>query len=106
MSQFWAGQFTCTTTLDWNSSNNQYIVLANGVQIFTFANPGTGGIYVLVLKQPAGGAAGTITWPGTVLWSGGVAPTLTVTNGKVDVIEFYYDGTNAKYYDLAIRLNC
>ena len=39
-----------------------------------------------------------MTWPATVLWSGGTAPTLTATNGKVDVITFVYDETNSNYY--------
>ena len=96
--QYYSNQTTCTVTLDWDVANVQYIVLANGGQPFTFANPQAGAPYTLILKQPAAGAAGTVTWPATVLWSGGIAPTLTATNGKVDVITFVYDGTNAKYY--------
>lgn len=105
MVQAYPAQFTCTVTLDWNNSNSQYIVLANGEQTFTFANPGTGGVYILVLKQPAGGAAGTVVWPATVAWTAATAPTLTATNGKVDVIQFYYDGTNSKYYEIMVSLN-
>lgn len=54
---------------------------------------------MLVLKQPPSGGAGTVgTWGSSdVLWPGGVAPTLTVTNGKTDVVTFIYDGTNSKY---------
>jgi len=92
--QYYSAQFTCTTTLDWNNGNTQAMTLANGAQTFTFANAVAGGRYLLKLKQPAAGAAGTVTWPASVLWSGGTAPTLTATNDKTDIITLYYDGTN------------
>lgn len=98
-----AGQYAstlygCTTTLDWNNANVQRIVLANGAQTFTFANPRTGGRYLLILVQPASGAAATVNWPNTVVWPAGSAPVLTTTNSKTDVIAFVYDGTATKYY--------
>ena len=96
--QYFSTKYTTTTTLDWNNGNVQYIVLANGAQTFTFANPKGGARYMLIVKQPSSGAAGTVTWPGTVLWPGGTAPTLTTTNSKADVITFAYDDTNTQYY--------
>ncbi|NBV41618.1 hypothetical protein EBR96_02455, partial [bacterium] len=33
-----------------------------------------------------------------IKWPGGVAPTFTTTNGAVDIVTFYYDGTN--YYGM------
>lgn len=96
--QIWSVKYTCTTTLDWNNGNVQYMQLASANQTFTFANPKDGARYTLILKQPAGGAAGTVTWPGTVAWPGSVTPTLTPTNSRYDVITFVYDGTNTKYY--------
>jgi hypothetical protein len=96
--QYSASKYTTTTTLSWNNSNVQYIQLATGAQTFTFSNPIDGGRYVLVLKQPSSGAAGTVTWPAAVHWSGGSAPVLTITNNAVDVVSFVYDGTNTTYY--------
>ncbi len=96
--QYYSKKYTTTTTLDWSNGNVQYIQLANNGQTFTFSNPKDGARYALILKQPSSGAAGTVTWPGEVLWSGGTGPTLTVTNDKVDVITLIYDGTNSKYY--------
>ncbi len=92
--QYFATRVTCTITLDWNNGNVQTITLANSGQTFTFANGKSGGRYLLELKQPASGAAGTVTWPGSVKWSGGTAPTLTATNGQTDIITFYFNGTN------------
>ena len=99
--QYYSTQFTTTTTLDWNKSNVQYIQLASGGQTFTFAHPNGGGRYLLILKQPSSGAAGTVTWPSTVSWQNGVTPTLTTTNSQVDVITFIYDSANEQYYGSA-----
>lgn len=96
--QYYSSKATCTTTLDWDDGNVQYIVLANGSQTFTFSNPKDGGRYVLILKQPSSGSAGTVTFPASVLWSNGNTVVLSTTNSKVDVISFVYDGTNSKYY--------
>lgn len=89
---------TGTWTTDWNNGNVHYVVLDNGSNTVTLFNPIGGFRYMLILKQPASGAAGTVTWPATVSWSYGTAPTLTSTNGKVDVITLVYDSTNNKYY--------
>ena len=96
--QYYSLKHTTTTTLDWNNGNTQYIVLANNGQTFTFANPKDGARYALILKQPASGAAGTVTFPAEVIWPGGVTPILSTTNEKTDVITFLYDGTNNVYY--------
>jgi hypothetical protein len=92
--QYVSAQATTTVTLDWNAANCQTITLANNGQTFTFSNPIAGGRYLLRLQQPASGAAGTVTWPANVKWPGGSAPTLTATNGQVDIVTFYYDGTD------------
>ncbi|MCX5697582.1 MAG: hypothetical protein NTU54_06430 [Candidatus Omnitrophica bacterium] len=96
--QYYSAKYSCTTTLSWDNGNVQYIQLAGGGNTFTFANPQGGGRYLLILKQPSSGSAGTVTWPAAVLWSAGTAPTLTATNSKVDIITFVYDDTNSKYY--------
>ena len=41
----------------------------------------------------------TATWPASVKWPSGTAPTLTTTASSVDIVSFYYDGTN--YYGQA-----
>lgn len=98
--QYYSQKFTltdaATIALDWVNSNVQYVVLG-GNRTFTFANPMDGARYLIMLQQDATGSR-TVTWPATVLWSGGTAPTLTTTAGKVDIITFVYDATNAKYY--------
>ncbi len=79
-----------TIALDWNNSNVQSVTLG-GNRTFTFANPLSGGRYLIYLKQDGTGSR-TITWP-TIRWAGGTTPTLTTTANKVDIITIVYDGS-------------
>jgi hypothetical protein len=76
------------------ADGNVLNITLNSSTTFTFTNP-TIGTYILKLTQGTGGGF-LVTWPGTVLWSGGTAPTLTTTAAKTDIITLVYDGTN--YY--------
>ena len=89
-------------TIDWDNSNVIYATLVSGSQTFTPNNPENGATYILYLRQPASGAAGTVDWNGLVLWSGGTAPTLTATNGATDIITLIYNGTNTKYFGTSV----
>jgi hypothetical protein len=51
------------------------------------------GVYILKVIQGGSGSY-TLTYPATVKWSGGSAPTLTTTVGKTDIITLFHDGTN------------
>lgn len=59
---------------------------------FTFSGHVVG-TYILKLTQGGTGSY-TVTWPATVKWSGGTAPTLTTTVGKTDIVTLFHDGTN------------
>jgi len=57
---------------------------------FTFSAPpasGTSGSFTLFLNQDGTGSR-TATWPGTVKWAGGTAPTLTTTASRTDILVF------------------
>ena len=60
--------------------------------VLTYPAPSGGGQFTLLLKQDATGSR-TVTWPSTVRWAGGTAPTLTTTAGRTDVVAFLSDGT-------------
>ncbi|MGB2185104.1 MAG: hypothetical protein ACPH5P_00345 [Akkermansiaceae bacterium] len=62
----------------------------NTTLTLTASQPGD---FVLKLAQDATGSR-TVTWPANVKWPGGVAPTLTAAANAVDIIRFYYDGTD------------
>ena len=56
---------------------------------FTFSNPpssGTGFSFILHLIQDS--SARTVTWPGSVDWAGGSAPTISTGNGDDDFFVF------------------
>lgn len=69
------------------------LTLTGNVTI-TFPTAAAGKSFTLALTQDSTGSR-TVTWPGTVKWSGGSAPTLTTTANKVDLFSFVsLDGTN------------
>lgn len=79
-------------TIDWTNGMSQKITL-NGNCTFTINNPtASGTMFTFVLIQDGTGSR-TVTWPGTVTWKGGSAPTLTVTAGKADIIHLLWNGT-------------
>ena len=70
------------------------IALNANITSITFSNvPASGKSISLILSFTADGTARTITWPASVRWPGGTAPTPTSTNAKVDTYVLYtYDG--------------
>lgn len=91
-----------------NTSTAYTIDLANGsVQIltltgnctFTFPTVVSGKGFTLLLLQDATGSR-TVTWPSSVKWPAGTAPTITATASKMDKYVFvangsYWIGSNA-----------
>jgi len=57
-----------------------------GATTFAFANVPTGVFSSQVLLALTNGGAGVLTWPGSVAWLGGIAPTLQVSG--VDLLLF------------------
>ena len=67
---------------------------------FTFSNPpasGTSGTFTLFLNQDGTGSR-TATWPGSVKWAGGTAPTLTTTASRTDILVFTTIDGGMKWY--------
>jgi hypothetical protein len=81
-------------TIDWGAGNFQKSTLTGNVT-YTFTAPDGPGRFQLLLEQDATGSR-TATWPASVQWPGGTAPTLTTAANAIDIITFYYDGTD--YY--------
>ena len=86
------GSYVATSTITWQNGNMQKVTLsANTTFLFNApAHPST-----LTLRILTGAGSFACTWPGTVKWSGGTAPTITVTASKVDFVVCKYasDGT-------------
>ena len=47
-------------------------------------------------------SAKTITWPGTVDWAGGSAPTLSSGNADVDIFVFLTVDGGSNYYGITV----
>jgi len=66
---------------------------------YTFSNPAASGrASSFVLKVIQGSTARTITWPSSVDWPAGTAPTLTTTDDGVDVFVFFTIDGGTTYY--------
>lgn len=86
-----------TTTIDWNLGNKFKFTFGAYNETFTFTDPSKPGNFILLLIQDTSGSR-TVTWPASVKWPGGVAPTLSIDADATDIISFYFDGTN--YYGI------
>ena len=69
------------------ASGNVFAVSLNAaITSITFSNiPTSGNAFGLTLAFTADGTARTISWPASVKWPSGTAPTLTSTSAKVDI---------------------
>lgn len=79
-----------------------YITLTANLTL-TFPTAAAGQSFTIVLKQDS--TPRSVTWPGTVQWPSGTAPTLTATSAKRDVFTFLcVDGTNFLAFTAAQNL--
>ena len=87
-----AGNSGTSLAVDFDEGNVQTVTLTDNVT-FTFSNSKDGAAYTLILKQDATGSR-TVTWPASVKWPGGSAPTLSTAANAIDIVTIVYDGTN------------
>ena len=87
------GSMGATETFDW-STGMRHSATNSATCTITFTAPPGPCNLMLVLTN---GGAYTLTWPAAVKWAGGAQPTWTASG--VDVVAFFYDGTN--YYGVA-----
>lgn len=78
-----------TLTLNLENGNVFGVSLNANITTLTIQNPSASGTACsFTLALTADGTLRTVTWGASVKWAGGVAPTLTSTNGKVDIFVF------------------
>jgi hypothetical protein len=88
------GTVNTSSTLSLTNGTVQTATLtASTACTFTMPTATAGKSFILLLKQAASTGNGTATFT-SVKWSGGTAPTITATAGKMDILTFIADGTN------------
>ncbi len=85
---------TANTTIDLSTGNMFTINLGITPSNFDVSNAGVG-TYLIKFVQDATGSRDVI-FPAAWKWSGGIAPNLTNTAGKLDIVTLIYDGST--YY--------
>ncbi len=79
-----------TLTLDLSGSNFFKVSLNAAITTLTISNVPTSLMAsAFTLEFTADGTARAVTWPASIKWPSGTAPTLTSTNGKSDTFAFY-----------------
>lgn len=95
---------TVTTALAINlESGNIVTATLGGNPTATIANPpatGKAGSFTLVLTQDGTGSR-AVTWPASVKWAGGTAPTLSTAAGAVDILTFVTVNAGTTWYGFA-----
>lgn len=75
-------------------SGNFFSATVDQICTFTFSNPVASGDFCGFLLALTNGGAFAVTWPASVNWSGGAAPTLTAAGLDLLVFVTYDGGTN------------
>lgn len=85
-------------TIDLAAGTNFQHTLSQNVT-YTFSNPPTSGrVSSFTLKVIQDSSARTITWPSSVDWAGGSAPTISTGSGDCDIFVFVTYNGGTTYY--------
>ena len=79
--------------IDWKLGNKAELTFDGQNETLVFTAPTNPCNLLLKLIQDDPGSR-TATWPVTVMWPAATAPTLTTTADAIDIVSFYWDGTN------------
>ena len=96
-----AGNSGAAITINWLQGQDQQVLLT-ATTTFTFTAPLGVSTRLLRLIQDGAGSH-TVTWPASVKWPGGTAPTLTTAAGGTDIVSCFYNGS--ANYDCQAALN-
>lgn len=91
-----AGSTGTALTINWATALQQYTTLTDNVT-FTFSNPVVGAVHRLILVQDGTGGR-TVTWPSSVKWPSGTAPTIPSAIDAVTLCAFTYTQLGADGY--------
>lgn len=92
------GNITAVAALDINCSiGNYFTKTINGASTFTFSNAPAARAYAFTLELTH--TSGAVTWPASVQWPGGSAPSLTA--GKTHIFVFVTDDGGTRWRGVA-----
>ena len=91
------GNSGATKTIDWTAGQKQRVTMTADCTFSFTAPAGPTNLLLKLVQDVTGGH--DATWPGSVLWAKGKAPNLTNGGDAIDIVTFYYDGTN--YFGVA-----
>lgn len=92
------GSINTNTTIDW-SAGSYVTATIGGALTFTFSNPAPTDKACVAYLQLTNGGSAVITWPVSVTWSGGTAPTLRASG--VDLLRFYTQDNGTTWFGTA-----
>lgn len=84
-----------SVTFDFSTGNIVKTTLTEAITSITLSGATAGDTLKIWITQAAGSYA-VSGWPASVKWANGTIPTISSTDGAVDIITLEYDGTN--YY--------
>ncbi len=90
-------------TFDMSKGTRHSITVSVTGRTFLVSNAVEGMVFVVRVKQPAGGSC-AVNWFAGITWAGGSIPTLTATGNKADEFIFICTGTNT-YDGFVVGLN-
>jgi hypothetical protein len=97
-SEYDNGNCNGSITINWTNGNKQRVTRTGNCTFGIFTAPGGPANLLLRVIHDATGGGYTQSWygstPGKVKWPSGVAPAPTNSNGAVDIVSCYYDGTD------------
>lgn len=91
---------TSTTAIDYTNGSYVKLALDANISTLTLSNPSPStGVATLRLKITQGsGGNKTITWPASVKWPNGIAPTLSTTAGDIDFVDLWTDDGGTTWF--------
>lgn len=85
------------------SLGTYFKVALNAACTVTISNaPASGRALGITVIFTADGTLRAITWPGSVVWAGGVAPTMTSTNNKRDIITLVTEDGGTTWFGIVV----
>lgn len=87
------GNCGAADTIDWLTGMVHKSTLTVATCTYTFSNPTAAGTWFTLEVIQDGTGGRLVTWPGSVVWEGGVAPTLSTVAASKDLCYFWWDGT-------------